>query len=293
MNLLQGKTGLIFGIANDRSYAWHIAEALLKHGARCAYTSLPGEKNERRTRKAVETLLGGPALRAGQSGAAPTAGSESRPTAERPTSERAGEEPWIFPCDAGKDEDLDAVFDAYTKKHERLDFVIHSIAFADREWLTPGKFTDTPRAAYLSAIDISAYTLAAMARRAREPMKASGGGSILAMSYYGAEKVVPGYNVMGVAKAALECTARYLAWELGEFNIRVNTISGGPLRTLASSAVGGIDKMLESTPIKAPLRRNVEGSEVGGTAAYLVSDLASGVTGENVYVDCGVSTVGV
>ncbi len=270
MNLLQGKSGLIFGIANDRSYAWHIAEALLKHGARCAYTSLPGEKNERRTRKGVETLPNGGAA-AGASGA----------------------DVWVHPCDAGKDEDLDAVFDAYTKKHERLDFVIHSIAFADREWLSPGKFTDTPRAAYLAAIDISAYTLAAMARRAREPMKASGGGSILAMSYYGAEKVVPGYNVMGVAKAALECTARYLAWELGEFNIRVNTISGGPLRTLASSAVGGIDKMLESTPIKAPLRRNVEGHDVGGTAAYLVSDLSSGVTGENVYVDCGVSTVGV
>ena len=268
MHLLTGKVGLIFGIANDRSYAWHIAEALLRHGARCAYTSLPGEKNERRTRKAVETLPGGGAG-------------------------HAGGEPWVYPCDAGKDEDLDAVFDAYSKRHERLDFLIHSIAFADREWLSPGKFTDTPRAAYLSAIDISAYTLAAMARRAREPMKASGGGSILAMSYYGAEKIVPGYNVMGVAKAALECTARYLAWELGEHKIRVNTISGGPLRTLASSAVGGIDKMLEVTPIKAPLRRNVEGSDVGGAAAWLVSDLSAGVTAENIYVDCGVSTVGV
>ncbi len=265
-SLLAGKTGLIFGIANDRSYAWHIAEALLKHGARCAYTSLPGEKNERRTRKALESLPGGEASSGGA---------------------------WVHPCDASKDEDIDAVFDAYTKKHDRLDFIIHSIAFADREWLAPGKFTDTPRASFLSAIDVSAYTLAAMARRAREPMKASGGGSILAMSYYGAEKVVPGYNVMGVAKACLECTARYLAWELGEHNIRVNTISGGPLRTLASSAVGGIDKMLEATPIKAPLRRNVEGSDVGGTAAFLVSDLSSGVTGENVYVDCGVNTVGV
>lgn len=267
MNLLHGKVGLVFGIANDRSYAWHIAEALLRHGARCAYTSLPGEKNERRTRKAIETLPNG-----GMQG---------------------GHEAWMAPCDAGKDEDLDAVFDAYTKKHERLDFVIHSIAFADREWLAPGRFTDTPRAAYLSAIDISAYTLAAMAKRAREPMKASGGGSILAMSYYGAEKVVPGYNVMGVAKAALECTARYLAWELGEHRIRVNTISGGPLRTLASSAVGGVDKMMEATPLKAPLRRNVEGSDVGGAAAWLVSDLAAGVTAENIYVDCGVNTVGV
>lgn len=263
MGLLSGKTGLIFGIANDRSYAWHIAEALIKNGATCAYTSLPGEKNERRTRKAVESLPGG------------------------------ADNAWFHPCDAGKDEDLDAVFEAYTKKHERLDFLIHSIAFADREWLAPGKFTDTPRAAYLSAIDISAYTLAAMAKRAREAMIASGGGSILAMSYYGAEKVVPGYNVMGVAKAALECTARYLAAELGRHNIRVNTISGGPLRTLASSAVGGIDTMLEATPVKAPLQRNVEGADVGGAAAFLVSDLSSGVTGENVYVDCGVSTIGI
>lgn len=261
MSLLAGKTGLIFGVANDRSYAFHIAEALAKHGATCAFTCLPGEKNERRTRKAMEKLNLGDA--------------------------------WLAPCDAGKDQDLDAVFEAYSDKHERMDFLIHSIAFADREWLAPGKFTETPRASYLSAIDISAYTLAAMARRAREPMSASGGGSILAMSYYGSEKVVPGYNVMGVAKAALECTMRYLAAELGERNIRVNTISGGPLRTLASSAVGGIDTMLEHTPERAPLRRNVEGSDVGGVAAFLVSDLASGVTGENIYVDCGVNTIGI
>ncbi|TVQ32186.1 MAG: enoyl-ACP reductase [Phycisphaeraceae bacterium] len=261
MSLLQGKTGLVFGVANDRSYAWHIAKALTDNGATCAFTSLPGEKNERRTGKAVESL--------GLS------------------------DFWLRPCDAAKDEDLDAVFDAYTKDHKRLDFVIHSIAFADREWLAPGKFTETPRAAYLAAIDISAYTLLAMAQRARGPMADSGGGSILAMTYYGSEKVVPGYNVMGVAKAALECTMRYLAAELGEGNIRVNTISGGPLRTLASSAVGGIGTMLEHTPERAPLRRNIEGSEVGGAAAWLVSDLSSGVTGENIYVDCGVNTIGV
>ena len=261
MTLLAGKTGLIFGVANDRSYAFHIASALHAHGAGCAFTCLPGEKNERRTRKAVEKI-----------GLA---------------------DAWVRPCDAGSDDDLDAVFDAYASAHERLDFLIHSIAFADRAWLAPGKFTDTPRAAYLAALDISAYTLAAMARRAREPMAASGGGSILAMSYYGAEKVVPGYNVMGVAKAALECTSRYLASELGAQNIRVNTISGGPFRTLASSAVGGIDAMLERMPERAPLRRNVEGRDVGGAAAFLVSDLASGITGENIYVDCGVNTIGV
>jgi len=260
--LLKGKTGLVFGVANDRSYAWHIAQALINHGASCAFTHLPGEKNERRTRNACEKLEGAGDL-------------------------------WLHPCDAGRDEDLDGVFDAYTTKHERLDFVIHSIAFADREWLAHGKFTQTPREAYLNAIDVSAYTLAAMAQRAAEPMKASGGGSILAMSYYGAEKIVPGYNVMGVAKAALECTMRYLAGELGEHNIRVNTISGGPLKTLAASAVGGIGGMLEHTPERAPLRRNVEGSDVGGAAVFLVSELSSGVTAENIYVDCGVNAVGV
>jgi len=261
MSLLAGKTGLLFGVANDRSYAYFIADALTNQGATCAFACLPGEKNERRTRKAIEKI--------------------------------GLENPWVQPCDASKDEDLDAVFDAYSHEFERMDFVIHSIAFADRQWLAPGKFTQTPRQAYLSAIDISAYTLAAMANRAKEPMTASGGGSILAMSYYGSEKVVPGYNVMGVAKAALECTSRYLAAELGEHNIRVNTISGGPLRTLASSAVGGIDTMLEHTPTKAPLRRNVKGSDVGGAAAFLVSDLSSGITGENIYVDCGVNTIGV
>ncbi len=261
MGILDGKVGLIFGVANDRSYATSIAEALLKHGARCAFTHLPGEKNERRTRKAIEGI--------------------------------GVRDFWLAPCDAGRDEDLDAVFQAYAASHKRMDFLVHSIAFADREWLAPGKFCQTPRAAYLSAIDISSYTLAAMARRARPLMRDSGGGSILAMSYYGSEKVVSGYNVMGVAKAALECTARYLAADLGEDAIRVNTISGGPLRTLASSAVGGIDTMLEYTPARAPLRRNIEGAEVGGAAVWLVSDLSSGVTGENIYVDCGVNIIGV
>jgi len=261
MTLLNGKVGLVFGVANDRSYATSIAQSLTAQGATCAFSHLPGEKNERRTRKGLESI--------------------------------GITDAWMHPCDAGKDEDLDAVFTAYAKAHKRLDFVIHSIAFAEREWLAPGKFNETPRAAYLSAVDISAYTLLAMARRARPLMHDSGGGSILAMSYYGSEKVVPGYNVMGVAKSALESTMRYLAAELGASNIRVNTISGGPLRTLASSAVGGIDTMLEHTPQRAPLRRNIEGREVGDAAVFLVSELASGVTGENLYVDCGVNIVGV
>lgn len=263
MPLLDGKTGLVVGIANERSYAWHMASALATHGATLAFTHLPGEKNERRTRRAVESLPGD------HTGAL------------------------FAPLDAGSDEQLDELFNLYTQRHDRMNFLIHSIAFADREWLQMGKFAETPREAYLGAIDISAYTLAAMAARAREPMKASGGGSILAMSYYGAEKVVPGYNIMGVAKAALECTARYLAAELGEHNIRVNTISGGYLRTLASSAVGGVEQLGDLTATKAPLRRGVEGDDVGGTAVFLVSDLSKGVTGENIYVDCGVNTLGV
>ncbi len=260
MSLLSKKTGLIFGIANDRSYAFHIARSLIELGATCAFTHLPGDKNQRRTAKAVEKL-----------GVA---------------------DPWLHPCDASSDDDLDAVFDAYAKDHGGMDFVVHSIAFADREWLKPGSFAHTPRQSYLSAIDVSAYTLVAMARRAHPIMRDSGGGSILAMSYYGAQKVIPGYNVMGVAKAALEASARYLASELGPDNIRVNTISGGPLKTLAASAVGGIDTMLDMTPKHAPLRRNVEGGDVGGTAAWLVSDLAAGVTGENIFVDCGAHAMG-
>lgn len=258
--LLQGKVGLIFGVANDRSYATHIAASVTRHGGTCAFAHLPGEKNERRTRKAVEGL--------------------------------GITDPWLFPCDAGQDADLDAVFEAYARRFGRMHFLVHSIAFADREWLAPGKFTDTPRAAFLSAIDISAYTLVAMARRARPIMRDTGGGSIMCMSYYGAEKVVSGYNVMGVAKACLECNTRYLAAELGTDRIRVNAISGGPLRTLASSAVGGIDTFLDATPRLAPLRRNIEGTEVGDTAAWLASDMSSGVTGETIYVDCGVNIIG-
>ncbi|MBK7404692.1 MAG: enoyl-ACP reductase [Phycisphaerales bacterium] len=261
MPLLEGKTALIIGIANERSYAWHIAKSLLEHGCRCAFTHLPGEKNERRTRRAVDAL--------GLSDA------------------------WMCPLDAGKDEEIDATFSRFSEKFDSLHVLVHSIAFADRDWLAKDKFVETPRAAYLGAIDISAYTLLGIARRAAPIMQRSGGGSIMAMSYYGAEKVVPGYNVMGVAKAALECTARYLAAELGQKSIRVNTISGGYLRTLASSAVGGVDDIETHNLERSPLRRNVEGADVGKTAVYLASDLSSGVTGENIYVDCGVSTIGV
>ncbi len=259
MSLLDGKVGLVVGVANDRSYAWHIAKALTEHGAECAYAHIPGEKNARRTQRAISKI---------------------QDTAK------------FYECDAGSDDSLDALFENYAKDHDRLDFLIHSIAFADREWLKIGNFSQTPRKAYLEAIDISAYTLSAMSGRARELMVKNGGGSIMAMSYYGSEKVIPGYNVMGVAKACLEATTRYLSYELGEDNIRVNTISGGFLKTLASSAVGGINRIEEAIEHAAPLRRNVDGSEVGKTAVYLASDLASGVTGENIYVDCGVNIMG-
>jgi enoyl-[acyl-carrier protein] reductase I len=261
MSLLSGKIGLVVGIANERSYAWFIAKSLIEQGARCAFTHLPGEKNERRTRRAVEEL--------------------------------GVTDPWLVPLDASKDAELDAVFASYVERFDTMHFLVHSIAYADREWLQPGKFAETPRQAYLGAIDISAYTLLAMAQRARPIMARSGGGSIMAMSYYGAEKVVPGYNVMGVAKAALECTARYLAGELGSQNIRVNVISGGYLRTLASSAVGGTDTMAERSSERSPLRRNVEGEDVGKSAVFLASDLSSGVTGETIYVDCGVNLIGI
>jgi enoyl-[acyl-carrier protein] reductase I len=262
--LLKGKQGLIVGIANDRSYAWHISKSLIEQGATCAFTHLPGDRNEHRTRRGITEL--------------------------------GVSDPWLRPLDAASDEQLDKVFADYAQSFERLDFVIHSIAFADRELLQAGKFVTTPRAAYLSAIDISAYTLLAMAQRARAQMskdKPGGkGGAILGMSYYGAEKVIPGYNVMGVAKAALECTGRYLASELGVDGIRVNLISGGYLRTLASSAVGGTDTMPDVVAQKAPMRRNVEGRDVGDTAAWLCSDMARGVTGETIYVDCGINIIG-
>jgi len=259
MGLLDGKVGLVVGVANDRSYAWHIAKSLTEHGARCAYAHLPGEKNERRTRKAIEKIQ---------------------------------DEPWLISCDASSDDSLDELFARYAKDHDRMDFLVHSIAFADREWLQPGMFVKTPRKAFLDAIDISAYSLSAMASRGKAQMVKSGGGSIMAMSYYGSEKVISGYNIMGVAKSCLESTTRYLASELGQDGIRVNTISGGFLRTLASSAVNGTDKIDEATIKHSPLRRGVEGSDVGKTAVFLASDLSSGITGENIYVDCGMNILG-
>lgn len=263
MGLLDGKKGLILNIANDRSIAAHIAASARKEGALCGYGYLPmgdAVKSERRVRKAMEEF--------GDAGA------------------------FLQACDVSKDEDIESFFSAARDKFGTIDFLVHSLAFADRNYLKKdtGNFTSTPREAFKQALDISAYSLIALARAAA-PMMPSGG-SIVAMTYLGGEKVIPGYNVMGVAKAALESTARYLAFDLGPQKIRVNTISAGPVRTLAAMAVGGIDEMFAHTERKAPLHRNIDGDEVGRSAVYLLSDLSSGVTGENIYVDSGFNIVG-
>jgi enoyl-[acyl-carrier protein] reductase I len=258
MGCMDGKTGLVVGIANDRSYAWFIAESIIREGGTCLFTHLPGEKMERRARKAIESL--------------------------------GLDDPWLRPMDASSDESMDEAFAAIAEAPGTLDFLVHSIAFADKDWLKEGKFTATPREVFTQAMDISAWTYMAMASRAVPLMNE--GGSMVAMSYYGAEKAVPGYNVMGVAKAALEATTRYLAMELGERNIRVNTISGGPLRTMSSMAVGGFSSILDWVEQKAPLKRNVTGRDVGDSAVWLLSDMASGVTGQTIHVDCGYSSMG-
>jgi enoyl-[acyl-carrier protein] reductase I len=198
---------------------------------------------------------------------------------------------WLHPCDVSRDEDIEIFFKAAGERFGTIDFVVHSLAFANKDYLAIGKFTSTPRDVFKQALDISAYSLIGMTRAAMPLMP--NGGSIIALSYLGAEKAVPGYNVMGVAKAALESAGRYLAYELGEKKIRVNNLSAGPVRTLSAMAVGGIDTMFEHVEKKSPLKRNIDGDEVGRTAVYLLSDFSSAVTGQTHYVDCGYNIVGV
>lgn len=271
MGLMDGKRGIIFGIANERSYAWFIAKQLAEQGAELAFTYLPLGKMELRVRKAVQAI--------------------------------GIDNPWLEPCDANSDEDLDRVFAKLKDDFGSIDFVVHSIAFADREYLKSDMFHKTPRDAYLKAIDTSAYTLLAMSKRAMPLMQANEtpGGAIISLSYFGGEKVTPGYNLMGIAKAALEHTTRYLAYELGDNdpqtgqsrNIRVNCISAGPFKTLAGAGVGGMDEMIAHQERKSSLKRANTGEEVGDTAVYLLSDLSTGVTGETIHVDCGFSIVGI
>ncbi len=253
--MLQDKVGMVFGVANKRSIAWACAESCLAQGAKLAFT-YQGE----RLKENVEKL-----------------------TKELPDS-------LIVPCDVTNQQEVDAAFAAIGEKYGKLDFLIHSIAFAPREALE-GEFLTTTRDAFLTAMEISAFSLPQVALAAMPLMK--DGGSIVTMSYYGAEKVVMNYNVMGVAKAALEASTRYLAADLGPRNIRVNAISAGPINTLSARGVKNMGTLLGYVGDKSPLKRNVQASEVGNTALFLVSDLASGITGETIYVDCGYNIMGI
>jgi enoyl-[acyl-carrier protein] reductase I len=263
MGLLDGKKGLILNVANNRSIAAAIGNNAVKQGATCGFGFLPMEnieKSERRVKRAMEEF-------------------------GFPNS-------WLHPCDVSSDESIEKFFSAAREQFGTVDFVVHSLAFADRNYLKTdeGVFTSTPREVFRQALDISAYSLIALAREAAPLMP--NGGSILALTYLGSDKVVPGYNIMGVAKAALESAARYLAYDLGRKKIRVNTISAGPIKTLAASAVGDMDEMFAHMEKKAPLHRNIDADEVGKTAVYLLSDLSSGVSGENIFVDAGFNIVG-
>ncbi len=246
--LLENKFGIVFGVANKRSIAWASAQACLEAGARLAFTY----QNER-LKENVESLV-------------------------------AGTDSPLVQCDVTKPEEVEQAFAVVKERFGRLDFLIHSLAFAPREALE-GEYLATTREAFLTALDISAYSLAELARAAAPLM--TKGGSIVSMTYYGAEKVVPNYNVMGVAKSALEASTRYLANDLGARQIRVNTISAGPINTLAARGVGNLSTMLKHHAERAPLKRNVEAREVGNAALFLCSPLSSGITGEVLHVDCG------
>jgi len=255
-DLLKGKRGLVFGVANNKSIAWACAKACLDQGATLAFNFL-GDAQEKRVRELVKELK---------------------------------EPPLVIPCDVSKDQEIDAFFEKIKSEWDSIDFIIHSVAYTEKENLKD-KFYSVNRESFKSTMDISVYSLIALAKAA-EPLMTRGAGSIVTMSYYGAEKVVPKYNIMGVAKSALESTMKYLAYDLGEKNIRVNAISAGPIRTLSSSAIPGIRLMLESALEQAPLKRNVTQEDVARASLYLLSDLSSGVTGEVLHVDCGYNTLG-
>lgn len=251
---LKGKTAVVFGLANKRSIAWGIAQKLHAAGASLAICY----QNERMKAEA-EGLI------------------DELPGA-------AG-----FQCDVSNDQEIEALFGALKEKYGKLDVLVHAVAFAPPEDLR-GDFINTSREGFRIAHDVSVYSLIAVSRAAAPLM--TEGGSVITLTYFGAEKVVPNYNVMGVAKASLEATVRYLAWSLGEKNIRVNAISAGPIKTLAARGVGALGDMLKSHSDKAPLHRNVDQLEVGGAALFLASPLASAVTGETIYVDCGYNIMG-
>jgi enoyl-[acyl-carrier protein] reductase I len=253
-NLLAGKRGLIMGVANDRSIAWGVAKAAAEQGAELAFT-FQGEALEKRV----------------------------RPLAASVDSEM------VMPCDVTDDASMDAVFEQITEKWGGLDFMVHAIAYADKDELK-GRYVDTTAGNFARSVDISCYSFTTLCQRAEKLMP--NGGSIVTLTYYGAERVMPHYNVMGVAKAALEASVRYLAADLGPSNIRVNSISAGPIKTLAASGIGDFRYILKWNEYNSPMRRNVGIDEVGGAAMYLLSDLGSAVTGETHHVDCGYNVVG-
>ena len=255
MSLLAGKLGIVFGVANKRSIAWAIAQAWHREGAKLAFT-YQGE----RLKENVEELAG-----------------------------TFGADTLLMECDVTKDDDIARVFDEVGKKFGKLHLLLHSVAFAPKDALE-GEFVNTSREAFRVAHDVSAYSLVALARGAAPLM--TGGGSIVAMTYYGSEKVVPHYNVMGVAKASLEASARYLAYDLGPKKIRVNCISAGPVNTLAARGIAGFTEMLKHYEVHAPLKRNVLPDELGAAGVFLASDGAAAVTGQVIYVDCGYEIMG-
>jgi len=251
---LEGRNAVVFGVANKRSIAWSIAQGLHNAGAKLAITY----QNQRLEEEAKDLIL-------------------SLPGAE------------AFMCDVSSDLEIERLFTQLKERFGKLHILVHSVAFAPADELK-GDFVNTTREGFRIAHDVSVYSLIAVSRAAAPLM--TDGGSILTMTYYGAEKVVPNYNVMGVAKAALECTVRYLAYDLGKHKIRVNAISAGPIKTLAARSIAGFGDMLKSQAERAPLQRNVDVNEVGATGVFLASDASSGITGEVIYVDCGYNIMG-
>lgn len=253
-NLMKGKRGLIMGVANDKSIAWGIAQALHANGAELAFTYQDDAFGKRL----------------------------------KPLAEGMGAKQ-VYQCDASKEDDLDRVFAEIGKTWDNIDFVVHSIAYSDKNELK-GDYCDTTLQNFLTSMHVSCYTFTSVARRARPLMK--NGGSLITLSYLGSERVMPNYNVMGVAKAALEASVRYLAMDLGRDNIRVNSISAGPMRTLAGAVIGDARHTFKFITKASPLKRAVGLDELGNAALYFLSDLSTAVTGENHYVDCGYNFVG-
>ena len=252
--IMHGKRGIVMGVANDRSIAWGIADAIAKQGAEIAFT-YQGEALQKRVAPLAESV-----------------GSDI-----------------VIPCDVSSDEAIDQTFNLLKEKWNSIDFLVHAIAYSDKEELK-GEYVDTTRENFYKTMDISVYSFTAIAQRAAAMMP--NGGSMITLTYYGAEKVMPHYNVMGVAKAALESSVRYLAADLGDSKIRVNSLSAGPIKTLAASGIGDFRYILKWNQYNSPLRRNVTLDDVGGCGVYLLSDLSAGVTGETHHVDCGYHVVG-